>query len=216
MFSDHFSNFIRNFFSKLCSSYIIWVFLLIVSFFFFYITLFLLHFFLSNRRYGDIIEAFHMQDVVPPQQPLYARIVIRTEAIQFIDHLLESTNKVKLSINGKHAWARKYVRKGNKSPMTSRAPSPTSTRPSYWWSISWNWFRCFNYEKMLKLCCQSWPSFKFLRVCVEHSRFWKNICSFYILYFLVELFKSLNLMFGFRWIQIITVVIFNFVDCLLC
>ncbi|KAH1261628.1 hypothetical protein GmHk_02G004446 [Glycine max] len=75
-------------------------------------------------RYGDIIEAFCMQDVVPPEQPLYARLVIRAEAIHIIDHFLESSNKVKLSINGKHAWARKYFRKGNKSlkeksPMTS-------------------------------------------------------------------------------------------------
>jgi len=94
---------------------------------FFFISIYLstsIHFFLSNRRYGDIIEAFCMQDVVPPEQPLYARLVIRAEAIHIIDHFLESSNKVKLSINGKHAWARKYFRKGNKSlkeksPMTS-------------------------------------------------------------------------------------------------
>ncbi|KAK7393090.1 hypothetical protein VNO78_21543 [Psophocarpus tetragonolobus] len=81
-----------------------------------------------TRRYGDIIEALHMQDVVPPDQPLYARIVIRAELSHMIDHLLESTNKVKLSINGKHAWARKYLRKGNKSP---KAKSPTSERLPY-------------------------------------------------------------------------------------
>nr|KYP53637.1 hypothetical protein KK1_024532 [Cajanus cajan] len=67
-----------------------------------------------SRMYGDIVEALHMQDVVPPEQPLYARVVIRAEAMHMIDHILESTNKVKLSINGKHAWARKYVRKDNK------------------------------------------------------------------------------------------------------
>ncbi|TKY53531.1 hypothetical protein E2542_SST25065 [Spatholobus suberectus] len=88
-----------------------------------------------SRRYGDIIEAIYMQDVVPPEQPLYARVVICAEAVHLIDHFLASTNKVKLSINGKHAWARKYVRKGNKSPKaksprTSRAPSPSSARPS--------------------------------------------------------------------------------------
>ncbi|XP_020229221.1 uncharacterized protein LOC109810223 [Cajanus cajan] len=88
------------------------------------------------RMYGDIVEALHMQDVVPPEQPLYARVVIRAEAIHMIDHILESTNKVKLSINGKHAWARKYVRKDNKStieksPVTSRAPSPSSIKTFY-------------------------------------------------------------------------------------
>ncbi|KAK7393093.1 hypothetical protein VNO78_21546 [Psophocarpus tetragonolobus] len=65
-----------------------------------------------TRRYGDIIETLHMQEVVPTEQPLYARVVIRAEAIHMIDHFLESTNKVKLSINGKHAWARKYIRRG--------------------------------------------------------------------------------------------------------
>ncbi|ESW17440.1 hypothetical protein PHAVU_007G239900 [Phaseolus vulgaris] len=84
------------------------------------------------RRYGDIVEALYMQEVVPPDQPLYARVVIRSRAIHLVDYLLESTNKVKLSINGKHAWARKYLRKGNKSPrdkspVTSRPPSPTSS-----------------------------------------------------------------------------------------
>ncbi|CAJ1967846.1 unnamed protein product [Sphenostylis stenocarpa] len=94
-----------------------------------------------SRRYGDIIEALYMQDVVPPEQPLYARVVIRARAVHMVDYLLESTNKVKLCINGKHAWARKYLRKGNKSPkakspVTSRAPSPSSARPSYSSSIS--------------------------------------------------------------------------------
>ncbi|TKY53530.1 hypothetical protein E2542_SST25064 [Spatholobus suberectus] len=88
---------------------------------------------LFSRRYGDIIEALYMQDVVPLEQPLYARVVIRAEAAHMIDRFLESTNKVKLSINGKHAWARKYVPKSPKakSPMTSRAPSPSSAKPSY-------------------------------------------------------------------------------------
>ncbi|TKY53528.1 hypothetical protein E2542_SST25062 [Spatholobus suberectus] len=84
-----------------------------------------------TRSYGDIIEAIHMQYVVPPKQPIYARIVVRAEAVHLIAHFLESTtNEVKLSINGKYAWARKYVRKVNKatkakSSMTSGAPSPS-------------------------------------------------------------------------------------------
>jgi len=119
---------------------------------------FLLIWFLTNRSYGDIIEALYMQEVAPPEQPLYARVVIRSRAVHMVDYLLESTNKVKLSINGKHAWARKYLRKGNKSPrerspLTSRAPSPTSASHFCWTSICWNVFRCFNYEKMLRFCC---------------------------------------------------------------
>ncbi|KAK7279067.1 hypothetical protein RJT34_24111 [Clitoria ternatea] len=69
-----------------------------------------------SRRYGDIIESLHIQDVVPPDQPLYARLVIRPEAVKMIDHFLETSSKVKLSINGKHVWARKFVYKATNSP----------------------------------------------------------------------------------------------------
>jgi len=41
-----------------------------------------------------------MQEVAPPEQPLYARVVIRSRAVHMVDYLLESTNKVKLSIMG--------------------------------------------------------------------------------------------------------------------
>lgn len=80
----------------------------------------------TNRRYGDIVEELYMQEVVPPDQPLYARVVIRSNAVHMVDYLLESSNKVKLSINGKHAWARKYLRKGNKSPKEKSSLTPTS------------------------------------------------------------------------------------------
>ncbi|XP_027364371.1 uncharacterized protein LOC113871470 [Abrus precatorius] len=90
-----------------------------------------------SRRYGDIIETIQMQFVVPPEQSLYARVVIRLEAINIIDHFLESKSKVKLSINGKHVWARKYVHKGNKSQqktsqVTAESPSPFSAGTSSW------------------------------------------------------------------------------------
>nr|KYP53640.1 hypothetical protein KK1_024535 [Cajanus cajan] len=64
-----------------------------------------------SRRYGNIIEALLMQDVAPPDQPVYACVVIRAEAIHMIEHFLESTKSVRLYINGKHAWATKYVPK---------------------------------------------------------------------------------------------------------
>lgn len=60
-----------------------------------------------------------MQDVLPTEQPLYARLVIRSEATHLIDHFLENNGKVKFSINGKHVWARKYVRKSQFEPGTS-------------------------------------------------------------------------------------------------
>ncbi|BAT96223.1 hypothetical protein VIGAN_08312700 [Vigna angularis var. angularis] len=72
-----------------------------------------------SRRYGDIVEELYMQEVVPPDQPLYARVVIRSKAVHMVDYLLESTNKVKLSINGKHAWARKYLRKVSNASTTT-------------------------------------------------------------------------------------------------
>lgn len=110
----------------------IWLLILNVFFHYYFSTLY----FLSNRAYGNIVEALYMQDVAPSEQPLYACVVIHEKDVHMVNRLLESKNKVKLSINGKHAWARKYVPKGNKSPQTkspttSRAPSPSSRRPSY-------------------------------------------------------------------------------------
>lgn len=77
-----------------------------------------------------------MQDVQPTEQPLFARMVVRPEAMNMIDSFLEGTGRVKFAINGKHVWARRYVRKGNKSPkatspVTSRPPSPSAVGTSY-------------------------------------------------------------------------------------
>ncbi|XP_022957165.1 uncharacterized protein LOC111458632 [Cucurbita moschata] len=77
-----------------------------------------------GRRYGDFIESIHMQEAQPPEQPLYARLVVKTESS--IDLVLEGRTKAKFSINGKHVWARKYVRK---APRLPHRPSPPSTRP---------------------------------------------------------------------------------------
>lgn len=70
-----------------------------------------------------------MQEVQPNEQPLYARLVVRPEAINMIDGLLDGTSRVKFSINGKHVWARRYFRKGNKSPASTSSPV-TSGPPS--------------------------------------------------------------------------------------
>lgn len=58
-----------------------------------------------------------MQEVPLLDQPLFARLVIRPIAINLIDIILEGLGKVKFSINGKHVWARRYIRKSTKSPQ---------------------------------------------------------------------------------------------------
>lgn len=49
-----------------------------------------------------------MQEVGDDEQVLYARMVARSAAV--IDPIVGG-NKAKYSINGKHVWARKYVKK---------------------------------------------------------------------------------------------------------
>ncbi|KAM4094167.1 hypothetical protein ACB094_06G175200 [Castanea mollissima] len=77
-----------------------------------------------TRKFGDFIEDIFMQEVLPEEQPLYARLVVRVAS--FIEVVLDHKNKAKFSINGKHVWARKYVRK-NKSPAKS---SPSASQPT--------------------------------------------------------------------------------------
>uniref|UniRef100_A0A803MTR7 Uncharacterized protein n=1 Tax=Chenopodium quinoa TaxID=63459 RepID=A0A803MTR7_CHEQI len=62
-----------------------------------------------NRSFGDIIEALHMQEVGEDEQPLYARLVVRDA--RAMETVLSDVGKSKFTINGKHVWARKYVRK---------------------------------------------------------------------------------------------------------
>jgi hypothetical protein len=66
----------------------------------------------NRRQLGDIIETVIMQEPTPPEkQSLYARLVVRDEAIDKIDDLLEFMPIMKFTINGKHVWARKFTRK---------------------------------------------------------------------------------------------------------
>jgi hypothetical protein len=66
----------------------------------------------NRRQFGDIIETVIMQEITPPeQQSLYARLVVRDEAIDAIDYFLEYKPTLKFTINGKHVWARKFTRK---------------------------------------------------------------------------------------------------------
>ncbi|KAK9741493.1 hypothetical protein RND81_03G110200 [Saponaria officinalis] len=69
------------------------------------------------RTFGDIIENLYMQDVDGNEQPLYAKLIVRNgKAMQ---EVLGSEGKAKFSINGRHVWARKYVRKNATSPPSS-------------------------------------------------------------------------------------------------
>ncbi|KAK7363304.1 hypothetical protein VNO77_05440 [Canavalia gladiata] len=72
-----------------------------------------------SMAYGDCIEALYMQEVLPNEQALFARIVFRN--MSTIDSILKGANKVKFSINGKHVWARKFVPK--RTPLRTFLPT---------------------------------------------------------------------------------------------
>ncbi|KAK8545256.1 hypothetical protein V6N13_066542 [Hibiscus sabdariffa] len=67
-----------------------------------------------TRLYGDCIESLHMQEVMPNEQPLFARIVCYSTAT--IEMILQGSAKVKFNINEKHVWARKFVPKHRHQP----------------------------------------------------------------------------------------------------
>jgi hypothetical protein len=82
----------------------------------------------GNRKHGECIEAIYMQEVSAEEQPLYARLVVPSAAI--LHNVLLGQGKAKFTINGKHVWARKYVRKNLKSSSPSKSPtSPQPTSP---------------------------------------------------------------------------------------
>ncbi|KAL2469740.1 hypothetical protein Adt_37876 [Abeliophyllum distichum] len=62
-----------------------------------------------TRMLGNCIESFHMQEVAPDEQALYAIIVFLRPS--FIRSILNGVRKVKFTINGKHLWMRKFVPK---------------------------------------------------------------------------------------------------------
>lgn len=67
-----------------------------------------------TRLFGNCIESFHMQEVRPDEQSLYAKIVFVRAT--FIRSILNGVGKAKFTINGKHVWMRKFV------PKTIRPP----------------------------------------------------------------------------------------------
>ncbi|XAR56110.1 hypothetical protein NMG60_11036442 [Bertholletia excelsa] len=71
-------------------------------------------------KFGDIVEAVYMQEVGPEKQVLYARLVVQCGSV--VERVVGGQNKAKFNINGKHVWARKYVRK----PVAPSPPYPPS------------------------------------------------------------------------------------------
>ncbi|CAN6704886.1 unnamed protein product [Malus baccata var. baccata] len=78
-----------------------------------------------SRKFGDFIESVFMQEVTGDDQPLYARLVVRSASS--IPVVLNGKSKAKFSINGKHVWARKYVRK----PTPGEPSSPRTVAPTH-------------------------------------------------------------------------------------
>ncbi|KAK2633853.1 hypothetical protein Ddye_028645 [Dipteronia dyeriana] len=74
-----------------------------------------------SSKHGDCIEAIIMQERAAGEQALYARLVLDLSCSS-IEAILGGKSKAKFNINGKHVWARKYVRRNNE------APSPSSSQ----------------------------------------------------------------------------------------
>lgn len=73
-----------------------------------------------TRKFGEVIEAILMQEVEENEQPLFARMVLKMECASKIEEIVGPGNKKKFTIDGKHVWARKYVRK---KPSSTASPS---------------------------------------------------------------------------------------------
>ncbi|XVE99391.1 hypothetical protein REPUB_Repub03eG0194200 [Reevesia pubescens] len=69
-----------------------------------------------TRTFGEnFIEGIEMQEVPAGEQPLYARLVLKSASGLGI--VLNGKAKAKFSINGKHVWSRKFVRRNPQSPV---------------------------------------------------------------------------------------------------
>jgi hypothetical protein len=64
---------------------------------------------LFTELFGDCVESVQMETVPSSEQPLYARMVLRS--VTFVDRMLEGKRISKFRVNGKHIWARKYERR---------------------------------------------------------------------------------------------------------
>jgi len=71
-----------------------------------------------TRRFGEVIEAVEMQEVEANEQPLFAKMVMKLQCASMMDEIVSARFRNKFTIDGKHVWARKYVRK-NPYPASS-------------------------------------------------------------------------------------------------
>ncbi|KEH43783.1 hypothetical protein MTR_1g102760 [Medicago truncatula] len=77
-----------------------------------------------TRKFGNIIDNLIMQEANSPEQSMYARLVVRREAVDMVDRFLDDNPRMKFSINGKSVWVRKYIRKlPLAQPLQPAAPS---------------------------------------------------------------------------------------------
>ncbi|KAL0426789.1 UNVERIFIED_CONTAM: hypothetical protein Slati_2853700 [Sesamum latifolium] len=78
-----------------------------------------------TRMFGNCIESFHMQEVGPDEQALYARIVFHRPS--FIQVILNGDTKAKFTINGKHVWMRQFIpRNGRGLPCGCASVGPST------------------------------------------------------------------------------------------
>ncbi|XP_061351595.1 uncharacterized protein LOC133296592 [Gastrolobium bilobum] len=61
---------------------------------------------LFTRAYGDCVLSLTMGTVDENDQPLFAKLVLKT--VETVDQVLNGKRVAKLKINGKHIWARKF------------------------------------------------------------------------------------------------------------
>ncbi|VFQ64421.1 unnamed protein product [Cuscuta campestris] len=76
-----------------------------------------------SKKFGDSIESIQMQEVPAGEQVLYAKLVARS--LPALEAIVVG-GKAKYNINGKHVWARKYVKKqsSNNNKNSSSPPPP--------------------------------------------------------------------------------------------
>lgn len=69
-------------------------------------------------EYGDIVERVVSERTKAGQEPVYARIILKSPAC--IDLVLQGQPKLTMKVQGRDAWVRPYVTRRKKSSSKSR------------------------------------------------------------------------------------------------
>ncbi|CAH9088980.1 unnamed protein product [Cuscuta europaea] len=77
-----------------------------------------------SRKFGDSIESIQMQEVASGEQVLYSKLVARS--LRALETIVRG-GRAKYNINGKHVWARKYIKKKSSSTNKNSPSSPPIT-----------------------------------------------------------------------------------------